>query len=130
MTAIKKQFEWLGDAKTITKAADATLTRGEVSNTTISNYGQSASMTLTLPTAAANMGFLFVVSTTGNAVYLKAGTNDKILLNGVATDDNEKIGIASPASGNCVALFTYQTGASTYDWIANSIDGVWVDSGA
>ena len=115
---------------TVTKTATGDLSAAEVAGTIISNYGQGAAMTLTLPVAAAGMNFTFVVSTTGNAVYLKANTNDKIYLNGISTDDNDKIGMAVPVLGNCITLFAFQTGASAYDWVATSIDGVWVDSGA
>lgn len=114
----------------VIKTADATLTYSECNGNLISNYGQGAATTLTLPTAAANMGFVVVVSTTGHALHIKAGANDKIYLNGLALDDADKVSLATPVLGNYAAFFTFQTGASAYDWICNTVDGVWTDGGA
>lgn len=117
--------------RTVTKTETGNLSAAEVSNTLISNYGQGAATTLTLPTAAANMGFVFVVSTTGNAIHIKAGPNDKLYLAGIALDDGDKASMTSPVLAATASCFTFQTGASTYDWIFEPINGgVWVDGGA
>ena len=115
---------------TITKTADATLSVSDVTNTIISNYGQGAAMTLTLPTAAANMAFLVIVSTTGNALHIKAAANDKLILDSIALDDGDKASLATPVAGNSASFVSFQTGASTYDWIVTPISGVWSDGGA
>jgi len=114
----------------VIKTATGDLTVAECCNTVISNYGQDAAMTLTLPTAEAGLSFIFIVTTTGYAIHLKAGASDKIYLDGVALDDADKVSCATPAAGNCIAFFTWKSGASTYDWIALTQAGVWADGGA
>jgi hypothetical protein len=102
----------------------------ECSSTIISNYGQSATMTLTFPTASAGLGFVFTVATTGYAIHLKAGSSDKIYLDGVALDDGDKASCSSPAVGDSIIFYSFKTDASTYDWIASSQNGTWIDGGA
>jgi hypothetical protein len=114
----------------VVKSGTGSLTAAECSNTCISNYGQSAEMTLTLPDAAAGLSFLFTVITTGNAIHLKAGSSNRIYLDGVALNVGNKVSCSSPSVGNCIAFFTFKTGASTYDWIAKTQAGTWVDGGA
>lgn len=116
--------------KHVTKASTGPLTAAECTNTVISNYGQGAEMTLTLPTAAAGLSFLLMIITTGNALHAKAGTNDKIYLDGTALDDADKVSLASPAAADCAAFWTWVTGDGTYDWYVNTIKGVWKDGGA
>jgi hypothetical protein len=118
-----------GALQEIVKSSTTTLTTTECRNSVISNYGQSAEMILTLPTASSALGFLFTVSTTGYAVHLKAGPSDKIYLDGVALDDGDKVSCSSPEIGDAIALFTFKSGASTYDWTALSQVGIWVDGG-
>ena len=114
----------------INKAATVALTATECINTVIDNYGQGAAMTLTLPAAAAGYFFIFTVTTVGYAVYLKAGATDKIYLDGTALDDADKVGVAAPVLGDCIQFMTFRTGAATYDWMASSQVGLFVDSGA
>jgi hypothetical protein len=112
------------------KTATGDLSTSDVGSTLINNYGQGAAMTLTLPAAAQNYSFAVIVSTTGYAIYLKAGTGDKIYLDGTALDDGDKVGIASPAVGDMCSFFSFKTGASAWDWYCCSVKGGWVDSGA
>jgi len=114
----------------IIKASTGDLTAAECTNTCISNYNQGAAMTLTLPAAAVGLNFVLTVVTTGYAIHLKAGASDKIYLDGVALDDADKVSLATPAAGDCIAFFTWKSGASTYDWIALTQTGVWADGGA
>lgn len=114
----------------VNKTATGSLSATECINTLIDNYGQGAAMTLTLPTAAAGYYCIVAVVTTGYAIYIKAGASDKIYLDGTALDDADKVGISSPALGDCIQFMTYRTGASSYDWMASSGVGLWVDSGA
>ena len=114
----------------VVKSGTGSLTAAECSDTFISNYGQSAEMTLTLPDAAAGLSFLFTVITTGNAIHLKAGSYNRIYLDGVALNVGNKVSCSSPSAGDCIVFFTFKTGASTYDWIANTQAGTWVDGGA
>lgn len=114
----------------IIKPTTSDLTAEEVANTIINNYGQDAICTHTLPTAAANMSFLAIVSSTGNALHYKANTGDKIYLDEVALDDGDKVSLATPAVGNRAVFFTFQTGATSFDWVCNTISGLWTDGGA
>lgn len=116
--------------RTVTKTETGNLSAAEVSNTIISNYGQGAATTLTLPTATANMSFLVIVSTTGNALHIKAAASDKLIVDGIALDDNDKISLTTPVVGNSASFVSFQTGASTYDWIVTTISGVWTDGGS
>lgn len=114
----------------ITKASTDTLTAQEVTNSMIDNYGQGAASTLTLPTAASGMAFLFTVSTTGYAIHIKAGASDKIYLDAVALDDGDKVSLATPALGDFITFWTFKTGGSTWDWVASSGIVAWADGGA
>lgn len=114
-----------------TETATDNLTAAQVNGGIISNYGQGAATTLTLPTAAAGYNFIVVVSATGNALHIKAGASDKLYLDGVALDDGDKASLATPALGNTLTCFTFQTGASAYDWICTGGGGAsWTDGGA
>jgi len=86
---------------------------------------------LTLPTADYGMNFLAVIATSGaGAFHIKADTNDKIYLDGTVLDDADKASLSTPAVGDCAVFFTFQTGASSWDWICESIQGSWTDGGA
>ena len=115
----------------VTVAATGSLTAAQVNGSLITNYGQGAAATLTLPAAASGYNFIVVVSTTGYALHIKAGASDKLYLDGVALDDGDKASLAVPALGNTLTCFTFQTGASAYDWICTGGGGAaWTDGGA
>ena len=114
----------------ITQAADDTLSAAEVSGNVISNYGQGAANTQTLPAAATGYNCIVVVGTTGNALNVKAGAGDKIYFDGTALDDGDKVTCATPAVGNYLSCWTFQTGASAWDWICTTGSGTWTDGGA
>lgn len=115
---------------TTTVASTATLTAAQTSGTVLSNYGQSAEATLTLPAAAEGLGLTFIVTTTGNALHIKAGASDKIYLDGAALDDGDKVSLATPAVGDAVSCLAFRSGESTWDWLCTSIAGAWTDGGA
>ena len=119
-----------GYPKRITKTETGSLSLAECSGTVVSNYGQTAEMTLTLPSAADQINFKFEVVTTGFAIYLKAAANDKFYHDGVALDDADKIGLASPAVGDHVWIEGMRSGETTYDLRSTSGIGAWADSGA
>ena len=115
----------------ITQAATDTLTAQECRGTVISNYGQAAENTQTLPAAAEGLGGMVVIGTAGaGAFHLKAGASDKIYLDGTALDDADKVSIATPAVGDYFTFFAFQTGASAWDWIVQSGSGTLSDGGA
>jgi len=112
-------------------AGAVTLTASQCTNTIISNYNQSEASTITLPAAASGLSFVVTVVTTGvGALHVKAGAGDKHYFDGVALDDGDKVSCATPAVGNVLTVVAFKTGASTYDWIATTISGVWSDGGA
>jgi len=116
---------------TITQPATDTLTELECSGTQISNYGQSAENTQTLPTAAAGLNGVVVIGTAGTgAFHLKAGATDKIYLDGIAMADAEKVSLATPSIGDFFSFTAFQTGAAAYDWIIRTGEGVIANGGA
>ena len=110
----------------VVKTSTGNLSTAEVSGTIINNYGQSTNVVLTLPTAAEGMSFMVVLGTTVAKYFrIKANKNDKIYLDGTAGTDNYYVGIASAAIGAMISFATFQTGASSYDWVATTISGTW-----
>ena len=106
-------------------------TAAECAGQTITNYGQSAANTQTLPAAAAGLHGQVVIATAGaGAFHLKAGSGDKIYLDGVALDDGDKVSLASPAVGDTFSFAAFQTGASAWDWLVWSNVGALTDGGA
>ncbi len=114
----------------ITKTADATLRPAEIMGTFISNLGQIAETTLTLPTAAFGYNFVANVITTGNALHFKASASDKIYLNGIALDDGDKVSLATPTAGDHITFWTFESSAGVWDWMGSPGIGLWVDGGA
>ena len=114
----------------IIQAVTDTLTVTEVKSKQINNYGQNAENTQTLPAAAKGMSGRVVITTAGaGAFHLKAGAGDKIYLDGTALDDGDKISLSTPAVGNFFTFFTFQNGATAYDWHVISGSGSIVDGG-
>lgn len=117
-------------ANEIIQATTDTLTAAEVKGTIINNYGQSAANTQTLPAASMGLNALFVLSTIGNAFHVDVQAGDKFYLDGVALDNGDKISCSTPVVGDRLSVIAVQTGASSYDWLALSIQGIWTDGGA
>lgn len=95
----------------------------------LNNYGQGAADNLqALPTAAEGMTCTLVCGTAQAANYfgVQADTNDKIYLDGTPGSDNGIVKIAAPVVGAEIQFKTFQTGEGTYDWIANTVSGLWV----
>ena len=136
MRTTREKFPYTGyeipmsDAEVVSHvdgSSSGSLSAANVSGTVITNYGQAASdVALALPTAASGYSFVGVVGTTqaGNTWKFTADTSDKIYLDGVAGTDNQSV-IVTPAVGNFITLFTFQTGAGAYDWIAVTGNGTW-----
>jgi hypothetical protein len=123
--------EIAGEERIFIKAATGVLTAQECVNTIISNYGQIAENTQTLPAAVAKLKGVVSISTTGaGAFHLKAGAGDKIYLNGTALDDGDKVSLAAPAVGDCFSFWSIQTAAAAYDWCVVSGVGLLTDGGA
>ena len=74
---------------------------------------------------------MVIIGTAGvGAFHLKAGATDKIYLDGTALDNGDKVSIATPAVGDFFTFVSFQTGASSYDWIVSSGVGTLTDTGA
>jgi len=117
-------------ATEVVQAATDTLTAAECSGTFINNYGQGAANTQTLPAAAEGLNGIVHIATAGaGAFHLKANTGDKIYLNGTALTDGDKASIATPAVGNSMTFWAFQTGAGAYDWMVSSGVGTTVTDG-
>lgn len=114
----------------VIKSSTGNLSVAECSGTLISNYGQSAANTQTLPTAQAGLSGTCIIATAGaGAFHLKAGANDKIYLDGTALDDGDKASISTPAIGNSMSFIAFQTGSGTFDWLVISGPGATVTDG-
>jgi hypothetical protein len=111
------------------KASTGALTASEMASPIINNYGQGAANTQTLPLAAEGHNALFIIATVGNAFHIDVQATDKVYLDGVALDDGDKISNAVPAISDSISIVAFQTGASAYDWRAQTIQGTWVDGG-
>lgn len=104
-----------------------TVDAAECYGTILNNYGQADDATITLPTIESGMCFTVILGTTVAKYYrVKAGTNDKIYLDGVAGSDNGYVGIASAVAGASLMFVAFQTGAGAYDWYCSTICGSWV----
>ena len=117
--------------KEVEAPTTGTLTTLKCSGTTISNYGQSAENTQTLPIAAVGLSGVIEIGTSGaGAFHLKAGTTDKIYLDGTALDDGDKVSLGIPVVGDFFSFKSLKVGASTYDWIVRTGQGALIDGGA
>lgn len=114
-----------------TANADSPLTAAQCSGTIVSNYGMTdADCAITLPTAALGLSFVCILPAVRARYFkLRAGTNDKIYLLGVAGSDNGYVGVASGyATGSACSFFTFKASDGNYDWFAIPIFGTWVAS--
>ena len=120
----------LGD-KATTEVACITnnqqLTTAQCYGTILSNYDQAdANVAILLPTAGPGMNMICVCGTTraGKTWKFTAAANDKHYLDGVAGTDGQSV-IVTPAVGNYITLVTFQTGASSWDWLSRTGMGTW-----
>jgi hypothetical protein len=89
--------------------------------TTIYSYSASGDAVLTLPTAAANLGFTFTAgTTTAKYVHVTAASAGTMALNGAGAYD--WVGYSTMVADNFFSCFTLRTGASTFTW--QCVDGV------
>lgn len=104
-------------------------------DTQISNYGQGGAAVLTLPHPKAGMRMRFTMTATGKSYAVKAGVGDKIILNGTALDDGDKVINSNTAIGDAILFYAFNSGYTSgtdydYDWIAVTEGGTWTDGGA
>ena len=100
------------------------MTAKQCSGTSLNNYGQGASITVTLPAAASGLNCLPIVGTQYNGVYkIQRAGADTIIADGVAgktyvTETNQSV-------GSEIACRTLKTGASAWTWKCTTISGTW-----
>ena len=110
----------------IIKTASGTLTAAEVSGTAINNYNQSDNVALELPAAAEGYSALITLGTTVAKYFrLTPASGEIIALDGATTGADKYIEIASAVKYASIYIYTIQTGASTFEWCANTIVGLW-----
>lgn len=115
----------------VVKPATGALTAVDCGDTSISNYGQSAENTQTLPACASKLGGLVTIATAGAGDFnLKAGAGDKIYLDGTALDNGDKVTLDTPLVGDFFSFVSFKSGAATYDWIVRTGEGSLIDGGA
>lgn len=117
-------------ATEVTAASSTTLTVANVSGTIITNYGQgTADVIATLPAAESGLNFVATIGTAqaSNKWGFRAGTNDKIYLDGVAGSDNQYVK-CTPASGYTITGYTFKNSDGNYDWIFITGVGTWTAS--
>jgi hypothetical protein len=112
-----------GKVGVITKSAGYTLGTDSANEA----YGYLLTMTATgtvvLPAVAIGMS-VCVYSTTAAAVHIDPNASDKIILDGTALDDGDKVSSASGA-GDFICL----VGHSADGWLTMGRSGTWTDGG-
>jgi len=112
-------------------SSTGTLSAAQVSGVVLNNYTQSTANTQTLPAAAVGYNGMIVIATAGaGSFHLKAGAGDKIYLDGTALSDGDKVTLATPTVGDYFSFWSFQTGATAYDWLVASGQGTLTDGGA
>ncbi|MBA3031023.1 MAG: hypothetical protein FP816_19725 [Desulfobacteraceae bacterium] len=96
----------------------------------ISNRGQSAENTQTLPDCEEGLSGTIVIATAGaGAFILEPGTNDQIYYNSVGLGDGFSISIDTPGIGNYLTFFSFLNGSNAWDWIVAPGPGTTVNTG-
>lgn len=113
----------------VVKASSGTLTADECSGTVINNFGQIVANTQTLCPAGEGLHFRLVIATVGTALHIKAGAAFKIILDGTALDNADKVSNNNPTIYDYIDFYCVQIGAAAYQWVAESGRGPWVDGG-
>jgi hypothetical protein len=104
--------------------AAASPTAAQLSNAIVNNYGQTtANVSLTGPTPAAGMNFIMIAGTAQGANYWRYTSNTtNVYLDGSGTAVTY-VGFATPAIGNAISCFSFQTGASSYSLKCTTLSG-------
>lgn len=115
---------------------DDTLPEWKCYGSHITNYGQGAAATITLPLAKANMRLRATMQQTGFAFTLKPDAANSIILDGTTLTTGNKVTNTTPAKGDSIELYTYISGFTEgaddyqYNWKARTDGGTWADGGA
>lgn len=111
------------------RPVSASITADQMLDSVINNYGQGTYNNLQdLPPASADLRCTFDLGTDPGGTYLfafRAYSGDKIYLNGVTGGDGEAVAI-EPTVGDKIVVEAFQTGVSSWDWLAITHRGTWV----
>lgn len=105
-----------------TYAGNQTLSEKECRNGFIT---VTATATITLPAVTGSGMCVTVYSTTAAVVHVDANANDRIVLDGTALDDGDKVSCDAVA-GNWIVLFN----DTNVGWRTLGKQGAWVDGGS
>jgi hypothetical protein len=93
----------------------------------LSNYGASGTVIMTLPAVSYNISRA-VVSEAAQIIQVKPPSGEA-LSTPIGTQTADEV-VAAPASvGNVLVATRYKTGASTWAWRVDPVNGVWSESG-
>jgi hypothetical protein len=110
------------------RPTSANITADQMLDSVINNYGQgSVDNIQNLPPAAANLRATFDVGTDPGGTYIfgfRAYSGDKIYLDGTGGSDGNGVYI-EPTVGDKIVVEAFQTGATSWDWIAITHHGTW-----
>lgn len=106
----------------LTYASDQVLTAALCKNSLIT---VTATATITLPAVTGSGMCVCIYSTTAAVVHVDANANDRIVLDGTALDDGDKV-TCDAVAGNWIVLFN----DTNVGWRTLGKQGVWVDGGA
>ena len=103
--------------------AAASPTSAQLSNAIVNNYGQAAAdVNLTGPTPAAGMNFVMIAGTAQGANYWRyTSTTNNVYLD--AAGPYTYVQFATPAVGDSLSCFSFQTGASSYSLRCTTLAG-------
>lgn len=110
-----------GKVGVITKAANYTLGTDSANEAYGYLLTMTATGTVTLPAVVVGMS-VCVYSTTAAAVHVDPNASDRIILNGTALDDGDKLS-SSSAAGDYICVI----GESSSGWLTLGQSGVWTD---
>ena len=114
----------IGELPESTVASSATITTAQCYGGKINNYAQTTDTNLTLLPAARGMNFDFDAVTTVAKYYrIVPATGEIINLDAVVGVANKYCGFDSVTFLNRIHFETVQTGASTWQWTADTIRG-------
>ena len=127
------QLADLADSACTAAATVCDLVAAEVSNTMINTYGWDGSndCNVQLPAGAEGYKVTFIMGVTDAAedFYIDV-TDNGIYLDGTAIGDGERVWTQEPTIAEMIVCQTFTIDGSTYDWVCNSVLGVWEDKGS
>lgn len=110
--------------------ATGSLTAPQMGGGLANNYGQTVANTQTLPACAANLRKTFIAGTSGmGALNIKPAGSDIMILDGATLTAAHKASDATPAVGDYLSCYSFQTGATAWEWICATGSGTWTDGG-